>query len=84
MVGYYRIKVDITISKSLKESDIYKGIDVFMAEIPYYDDTDTYKNNFPVLGNGNPYSFGGDPFYTNDEKLRERILETANFYRIAQ
>lgn len=84
MVGYYRIKVDITISKSLKESDIYKGIDVFMAEIPYYDDTDTYKNNFPVLGNGNPYSFGSDPFYTNDEKLRERILETANFYRIAQ
>lgn len=84
MVGYYRIKVDITISKSLKESDIYKGIDIFMAEIPYYDDTDTYKNNFPVLGNGNPYSFGGDPFYTNDEKLRERILETANFYRIAQ
>lgn len=82
--GYYRIKVDIAIPKSLKESDIYKGIDVFMAEIPYYDDTDTYKNNFPVLGNGNPYTFGGDPFYTNDEKLRERILETANFYRIAQ
>lgn len=84
LFGYYRIKVDIAIPKSLKESDIYKGIDVFMAEIPYYDDTDTYKNNFPVLGNGNPYSFGGDPFYTNDEKLRERILETANFYRIAQ
>lgn len=84
LFGYYRIKVDIAIPKSLKESDIYKGIDVFMAEIPYYDDTDTYKNNFPVLGNGNPYSFGGDPFYTNDEKLRKRILETANFYRIAQ
>lgn len=85
LFGYYRIKVDITIHKSLKESDIYKGIDVFMAEIPYYDDTDTYKNDIPVYkqdDGGN--RFGGDPFYTNDEKLRERILETANFYRIAQ
>lgn len=74
---YYKIKVDITIHKSLKESDIYKGIDIFMVEIPYYDDTDTYKKNLPLQTET-------DLFYTNDEKLRERILETANFYRIAQ
>jgi hypothetical protein len=82
--AYYKIKIDITIPKTLKESEIYKGIDVFMAEIPYYDDTDTYKNDLQAIKVGNNYSFGGDPFYTSDEKLRERILETANFYRIAQ
>lgn len=82
--AYYKIKIDITIPKTLKESDIYKGIDVFMAEIPYYDDTDTYKNDLQAIKVGDNYSFGGDPFYTSDEKLRERILETANFYRIAQ
>lgn len=82
--AYYKIKIDITIPKTLKESDIYKGIDIFMAEIPYYDDTDTYKNDLQAIKVGGNYSFGGDPFYTNDEKLRERILETANFYRIAQ
>lgn len=82
--AYYKIKIDITIPKTLKKSDIYKGIDVFMAEIPYYDDTDTYKNNLQAIKVGGNYSFGGDPFYTSDEKLRERILETANFYRIAQ
>lgn len=82
--AYYKIKIDITIQKTLKESDIYKGIDVFMAEIPYYDDTDTYKNDLQAIKVGDNYSFGGDPFYTSDEKLRERILETANFYRIAQ
>lgn len=82
--AYYKIKIDITIPKTLKESDIYKGIDVFMAEIPYYDDTDTYKKDLQAIKVGDNYSFGGDPFYTSDEKLRERILETANFYRIAQ
>lgn len=82
--AYYKIKIDITIPKTLKESDIYKGIDVFMAEIPYYDDTDTYKNDLQAIKVGKNYSFGGDPFYTSDEKLRERILETANFYLIAQ
>lgn len=82
--AYYKIKIDITIPKTLKESDIYKGIDVFMAEIPYYDDTDTYKNDLQAIKIVNNYFFGGDPFYTSDEKLRERILETANFYRIAQ
>lgn len=82
--AYYKIKIDIAIPKTLKESDIYNGIDVFMAEIPYYDDTDTYKNDLQAIKVGGNYSFGGDPFYTGDEKLRERILETANFYRIAQ
>lgn len=48
-----------------------------MADIPYYDDTDTYKKNLPLQTET-------DLFYTGDEKLRKRILETANFYRIAQ
>lgn len=84
LFGYYRIKVDIAIPRPLKNSDIYKGIDVFMAEVPYYDDTDTYKNNLYLVEAGINYIFGGDPFYTDDTKLRERIVETSNFYRIAQ
>lgn len=74
---YYKLKVYIYVNELLKESDIYKGIDIFMSEISYYDDTDTYKKNLPL-------ETETDLFYTDDKKLIERIFSNANFYRIAQ
>lgn len=82
---YYKIKVSIYIPSYLKSSDIYKGIDIFMNEIPYYDTTDTYNRNINAYKlTGDSYTFNDDPFYTDDEGLIERISSNANFYRIAQ
>ena len=84
-LGYYKIKVYISIPNYLKSSDIYKGIDIFMNEIPYYDSTEKYNTNIQAFDFGEDgITYGGDPFYTDDKKLIERISSNANFYRIAQ
>lgn len=82
---YYKLKVSIVVPNYIKDSDIYIGIDIFMNEIPYYDTTDTYNRNINAFKlTGDSYTFDGDPFYTDDKKLIERISSNANFYRIAQ
>ena len=82
---YYKLKVSIVVPNYIKDSDIYIGIDIFMNEIPYYDTTDTYNRNINAFKlTGDRYTFDGDPFYTDDKKLIERISSNANFYRIAQ